>query len=144
MTHACQLCKIEKAQAAYTVSSWHHRQEKDREILCTDCFHPKCVAPTCTTCTHCRDEKCRARIGNCKKEPKSLEKKQKPKDFDEVQRFLCQRCKYTSCSLCMSQAPKKQHPRLMRAEKPYVCGHCEDLQVSAQDRRNMNAAASSS
>ena len=143
VTHACHLCGIEKSEASYTTAAWRHRSRKDRETLCTDCFHPKCVAPTCTTCTHCRDDKCKARTGNCKKEPKSFEKKHKPKNFDEVQRFLCGRCKYISCSLCMSQAPKKQHPRLMRAQTAYVRGHCEDLQVSAQNRRNMSAAASS-
>ena len=143
-THACHLCKIEKEQAAYTASSWHERLRKGREILCTDCLHPQCVAPACTTCTQCRNEKCKARAGNCKKEPTALEKKPKPKDLAEVQCFLCGRCKYISCSLCMSQAPKKQHTRLMRAQRAYVCGHCQDLQVSAQDRRNMGAAASSS
>ena len=143
VTHACHLCGIEKREASYTTATWAHKSYKDREILCIDCFHPKCVVPSCITCTQCRDEKCRARTGNCKKQPKALEKKDKPANIDAVQRFLCGRCKYTVCSLCMTQAPKKQHPRLLKAQKKYICGHCEDLQISAEDRRQMKAAASS-
>ena len=74
---------------------------------------------------------------------KALENAQRPNSIDEVRGFLCARCKYIFCSKCTSQAAKTQHPRLMREQKTYVCGLCQDLQVSEQDHRNMRGAASS-
>ena len=140
----CQLCEVPKSSVEYPPSMWTHRKTTNQRTLCFGCSHPRCVAPHCKTCKHCRDPTCRRR--KCTKEIVALHPKKLPTHYAEVLSFLCDNCRYITCrtetsdgNICGKMMPKKRQQRLASSlQGTYTCGDCltyeEHRQTLAKNR----------
>lgn len=120
--YPCSLCKEKKGKSGFPNSMWVHRYE--RQILCNQCCNPRCSAQHCSRCRVCRDIHCRKRV--CDKHVKPLHPKQFPKSRQEVDTYLCELCRYITCS-CGARMPKpmQKRQRLCTGVQTYVCVDCQ-------------------
>ena len=120
--HPCNLCGEKKGKSGFPISMWHHRHS--RQILCNQCCNPRCTAQHCSRCRVCRDIHCRKRV--CHKPVKPLHPQQFLKSKQELETYLCELCRYITCS-CGARMPKpmQKRQRLCTGDKKYVCVDCQ-------------------
>ncbi len=121
-TLQCYLCREAFTSEGFTQGMWKHRGEADRHSYCQECCRPPCTNPACTTCTTCRDPECKKRR-QCEGKPVALHPKSLPKRMDELETWLCAKCKPTFCSH-WPQCRKKRNSKKAPAMEQYTCGEC--------------------
>ena len=129
--HQCKLCEQIKHKADFPESMWLHR--KHQSCWCNDCCRPKCVAKDCKTCKVCRDDKCKRR--KCSTAITSLNPKQRPNTWEEVQTYLCPSCRFITCSCGKTMPKKMQKQKGANFEKRYVCVDCQSKDIHQQDTK---------
>ena len=135
-TFTCQICTLPKARSENTASMWRNRNATNQRTLCRDCCNPPCIARHCKTCKHCRDPACKRR--KCQEEIMALHPKHLPNDLAEVEAFLCDNCRFITCTakdsrgnICGKMMPKKQQAKLTASARDlYICGECLTCQLS--------------
>ena len=135
--YECNLCGRSFPQTAYSSSMWQKRHLGTQRTLCLDCSRPRCTAKHCKTCRTCRSENCTKTIkrSHCSDDIVPLHPKHLPQTMQEVQEFLCSKCRYITCVrkdsqgiMCGKEMPKKAKTQLPAAPKnKYVCGVCQSL-----------------
>ena len=139
----CSLCDDWKATADFPKEQLKHSSEPGRRLRCVGCCHLQCVAPSCNSCTICRSPACRKKKG-CKGPIAALHPKQMPKVLAEVNSFLCDSCRFTTCVtehadrvICGKVAPKQSQRDLQAKKNAYTCGDC----LTAENSKKSLAAA---
>ena len=140
LTHKCDVCQAVKMRNDFLDSMWHNKEDPDRRTLCKECCHPQCTSRHCKTCRSCRNPACKktTKRSHCTDEIKALNAKQLPKTLDEVQRFLCAKCQFITCTRidaqgnrCGKEMAKKAQARLSQSpSKEYICGTCQTLDAA--------------
>ena len=120
--YPCGLCEERKGEHEFPNAMWHNRHEQ--RLLCNRCCNPPCTSQNCSRCLVCRDETCRRR--NCDSPVKSLNPKQFLKRKEDLDTYLCQRCRYITCQ-CGSQMSKSSQKRKRERlhQETYVCVDCQ-------------------
>ena len=134
--HVCGLCKKSKAESEYFPATWRNRTREGRRSLCKECANPKCTAQNCPTCPVCRDPQKKSNHKCVGAIQPLLHAKQLPQTLEEVQQFLCSRCRPITCR-CGNTMPKSRQKKLSKidAEAAYVCVDCQNRALHESDKR---------
>ena len=129
-----------KAKNEFSASMWDDKAKTGRRTLCKECCHPACTSRHCKTCRSCRNPACKktTKRSHCTDEIQALHAKHLPRTLDEVQRFLCDNCKFITCmridslgNRCGKEMPKKAQARLpQNPREEYICGTCQTLDAA--------------
>ena len=132
--------QVAKAKNEFSASMWDDKAKTGRRTLCKECCHPACTSRHCKTCRSCRNPACKktTKRSHCTDEIQALHAKHLPRTLDEVQRFLCDNCKFITCmridslgNRCGKEMPKKAQARLpQNPREEYICGTCQTLDAA--------------
>ncbi len=121
-TLQCQLCGARLTSQGFVESMWHHKKDAQRFILCKGCCRPPCTNAECTTCTKCRDPECTKRR-HCEADLKSLHPQCLPRAPEELETWLCAKCKPTFCSH-WPECTQKRTSKKVPAREQFTCRQC--------------------
>ena len=142
--HKCDVCSEHKSQFQFPASMWYHRNDKNRRCLCLNCCRPRCTSKHCKTCPTCRNPLCNKRSGEstkkrsrCSSEILPLHWQLLPKTIEDVQAYLCQSCRSTTCKCGkeMSLSMKRKR-KLTQNTSEYVCADCQNRLLQASDKKH--------
>ena len=127
----CHLCNVSKPRQAFGDSMWRNRY--CQRCVCLTCARPQCTGPQCSTCKVCRDPDC-PKGKKCQRQVTELHHKQRPTSFQEVQAYLCSKCKPITCR-CGKQLPKKMQKKALQEDRQYTCPDCQTKDLRERDRK---------
>ena len=127
----CHLCNVSLPREAFGDSMWANRNRQ--QCVCLTCARPQCTGPQCSTCKVCRDPDC-PKGKKCQQQVTELHHKQRPTSFQEVQAYLCSKCKPITCR-CGKQLPKKMQKKALQEARQYICPDCQTKDLRERDRK---------
>ena len=127
----CHQCKVSQPRHAFGESMWANRNRQ--QCVCLTCARPQCTGPQCSTCKVCRDPNC-PKGKKCQRQVTELNHKQRPTSFQEVQAYLCSKCKPITCR-CGKQLPKKMQKKALQEARQYICPDCQTKDLRERDRK---------
>ena len=127
----CHLCNVSLPRQAFGDSMWTNRNRQ--QCVCLTCARPQCTGPQCSTCKVCRDPNC-PKGKKCQRQVTELNHKQRPTSFQEVQAYLCSKCKPITCR-CGKQLPKKMQKKALQEARQYICPDCQTKDLRERDRK---------
>ena len=127
----CHQCKVSQPRHAFGESMWANRNRQ--QCVCLTCARPQCTGPQCSTCKVCRDPDC-PKGKKCQRQVTELHHKQRPTSFQEVQAYLCSKCKPITCR-CGKQLPKKMQKKALQEARQYICPDCQTKDLRERDRK---------
>ena len=144
----CSICHDTKPSSAFSPSAIKNISQ--RIFRCYDCSRPPCMfIPKCTTCTKCRDEKCK-KGARCTKSIETLNSKLLPATAEEVQKYACDKCRYVRCivmkpdgSICGKERRANAKAKARRDKTDYKCGDCLTWLLSQDTLRKAAASTRS-
>ena len=144
----CSICNDTKPSSAFSPSAIKNMSQ--RIFRCYDCSRPPCMfIPKCTTCTKCRDEKCK-KGARCTKSIETLNSKLLPATAEEVQKYACDKCRYVRCivmqpdgSICGKERRANAKAKARRDKTDYKCGDCLTWLLSQDTLRKAAASTRS-
>ena len=104
-----------------------------QQCVCLTSARPQCTGPQCSTCKVCRDPDC-PKGKKCQRQVTELHHKQRPTSFQEVQAYLCSKCKPITCR-CGKQLPKKMQKKALQEARQYICPDCQTKDLRDRDRK---------
>jgi len=123
-TVQCQLCGEHFTEEGFTRGMWQHKHKSAKQrTLCKTCCRPPCTNAECAICKQCRDPQCRKRR-NCEGELQSLHPQCLPQKVEELETWLCARCKPTFC-IRWPVCTKKRMSKTLYPTDQYTCGDCK-------------------
>ena len=144
----CSICHDTKLSSAFSPSAIKNISQQN--FRCYDCSRPPCMfIPKCTTCTKCRDEKCK-KGARCTKSIETLNSKLLPATAEEVQKYACDKCRYVRCivmkpdgSICGKERRANAKAKARRDKTDYKCGDCLTWLLSQDTLRKAAASTRS-